>query len=171
MGDDEYHPIAKTGLNLTHQGGIGFMVVDAIDTMQIMGLKSEYERARKWIAHELTFDRDGTFNTFETTIRVLGGLLSAYHLSENDDVFLEKAVDLGDRLLSAFETPSGLPTSDVNLKLRQALKHVAPVSTAEASTLQLEFRYLSKITGQVKYWKKAEKASFLSARVKRKLTG
>ena len=30
-------------------------------------------------------------NLFETTIRVLGGLLSAYHLS-NDEVFLDKAV-------------------------------------------------------------------------------
>lgn len=34
---------------------------------------------------------------FETNIRVLGGLLSAYALT-NDKVFLDKAVDIGDRL-------------------------------------------------------------------------
>ena len=135
------------------------MVVDALDTMQIMGLKEEYASARNWIANDLTFERDGTFNTFETTIRVLGGLLSAYHLSDKDPVFLEKAKDLADRLLVAFDTPSGLPTSDVNLRARIQLKHVAPVSTAEASTLQLEFRYLSYITHEDRYWKKAEQVN------------
>jgi mannosyl-oligosaccharide alpha-1,2-mannosidase len=53
-------------------------------------------------------------NLFETTIRVLGGLLSAYHLSA-DKMFLEKAKDLGDRLMGAFTSPSGIPYSDVNL--------------------------------------------------------
>ena len=159
MGNDEYHPLSRKGSNLTWQGGVGFMVVDAIDTMQIMGLKEEYASARNWIANDLTFERDGTFNTFETTIRVLGGLLSAYHLSDKDPVFLEKAKDLADRLLVAFDTPSGLPTSDVNLRARIQLKHVAPVSTAEASTLQLEFRYLSYIAHEDRYWKKAEQVN------------
>ncbi|KAF8194965.1 glycoside hydrolase [Pholiota molesta] len=159
MGSDEYHPIARKGSNLNHEGGVGFTVVDAIDTMQIMGLTDEYQRAKDWIAQNLTFERDGNFNTFETTIRVLGGLLSAYHFSHNDPVFLEKAVDLGDRLLTAFDTPSGLPLSDVNLKLRKGVKGVAPTSTAEASTLQLEFRYLSVLTGNETYWRKAEHVS------------
>jgi mannosyl-oligosaccharide alpha-1,2-mannosidase len=30
-------------------------------------------------------------------------------------------------------------------------------STAEASTLQLEFKYLAKLTGEPHYWEKAEK--------------
>lgn len=45
----------------------------------------------------------------------MGGLLSAYHLSGGDSVFLEKATDLGDRLLAAFGTPTGLPMAMVNL--------------------------------------------------------
>ncbi|KAF9480359.1 glycoside hydrolase family 47 protein [Pholiota conissans] len=158
MGDDEYHPISRRGSNLNYQGGVGFTVVDAIDTMQIMGLMEEYKRAREWIAHNLTFERDGNFNTFETTIRVLGGLLSAYHFSDQDPLFLEKAIDLGDRITTAFDTPSGLPLSDVNLKLRRGVKGVAPTSTAEASTLQLELRYLSVVTKNETYWRKAEHA-------------
>ena len=67
MGSDEYHPISKTGSNLTDSGGIGYTVVDAIDTMQIMGLQEEYNRARNWISTELRFDRDGNFNTFEVS--------------------------------------------------------------------------------------------------------
>jgi hypothetical protein len=65
MGSDEYHPIARKGSNLNHEGGVGFTVVDAIDTMQIMGLTDEYQRAKDWIAQNLTFERDGNFNTFE----------------------------------------------------------------------------------------------------------
>ena len=67
MGDDEYHPISKTGSNLTRSGGIGYTIIDAIDTMQVMGLQEEYNRAREWISSELRFDRDGNYNTFEVS--------------------------------------------------------------------------------------------------------
>jgi len=64
-GDDEYHPISRRGSNLSDAGGIGYTVVDAIDTMVIMGLHDEEERARDWVANKLDFNRDGKFNTFE----------------------------------------------------------------------------------------------------------
>ncbi|KIO27809.1 glycoside hydrolase family 47 protein [Tulasnella calospora MUT 4182] len=168
FGHDEYHPLSQKGSNLSHNGGIGYMIVDSIDTMMIMGLEEEYERARNWIATKLSFEREGRHSTFETTIRVLGGLLSAYHLSsshshigEPDPIFLEKAVDLGDRLLSAFETPSGLPLPMVNLATMEGISdpdNPGLVSTAEVSTLQLELRYLSELTGDEIYWRTGEKA-------------
>jgi len=65
MGDDEYHPISHIGSNLTKAGGIGYTVADSIDTMVIMGLEDEYQRARAWVADKLSFDRDGNFSTFE----------------------------------------------------------------------------------------------------------
>jgi endoplasmic reticulum Man9GlcNAc2 1,2-alpha-mannosidase len=65
MGDDEYHPISRKGTNLTEAGGIGYTVVDSIDTMLIMGLTGDYVRARNWVANKMTFDRDANFNTFE----------------------------------------------------------------------------------------------------------
>jgi hypothetical protein len=82
-GSDEYHPVSHTGSNLTSSGGIGYMIIDALDTMHIMGLTSEYEHARLWIADSLSFDRPGLVNAFEVTIRVLGGLLSTYYLSHD----------------------------------------------------------------------------------------
>ncbi|KAI9569469.1 glycoside hydrolase family 47 protein [Boletus coccyginus] len=159
MGDDEYHPLSRRGSNLTKAGGIGYTVADAIDTMLIMGLDGEYQRARKWVQNHLSFERDAAFSTFETTIRVLGGLLAAYHLSEEDPIFLEKAQELGNRILPAFETPSGLPLSSVNLLRQEGVPdhdNNGLVSTAEAATLQLEFRYLSHLTGEDSYWEKAE---------------
>ena len=90
----------------------------------------------------------------------MGGLLSAYNLSMGEPVFLEKARELGDRILPVFDTPSGLPLSIVNLHLRQGVEdndNGGYVSTAEASTLQLEFRYLAYLTENDNYWEKAEK--------------
>ncbi|KZV67468.1 glycoside hydrolase family 47 protein [Peniophora sp. CONT] len=161
MGMDEYHPISKGGSLLTAAGGIGYTVVDSLDTMLIMGLKDEYARARDWVQNELSFDRDGEYSTFETTIRVLGGLLSAYHLSGGDKLYLDKAIDLGDRMLPIFEAGGvGLPTGKVNLGQRKGVVDMdnnGYVSTAEATTLQLEFKYLSALTEDDVYWRKAER--------------
>lgn len=65
MGDDEYHPISREGTNLTQAGGIGYTVIDSIDTMLLMGLNVEYERARTWVENTMSLERDGIFNTFE----------------------------------------------------------------------------------------------------------
>ncbi|KAJ7624463.1 glycoside hydrolase family 47 protein [Roridomyces roridus] len=159
MGCDEYHPIGHKGTNLTSAGGIGYTVVDSLDTMLIMGLDDEYARARAWVENHLSFDRDAEFNTFETTIRVLGGLLSAYDLTEGDPLYLSLATDLGERLLPVFDTPAGLPYSLVNLAQRKGVMdpdNRGLVSTAEAASLQLEFRYLAFLTEREEFWEKAE---------------
>lgn len=52
---------------------------------------SEFKEARNWVANSMVIQQAKDVNLFETTIRVLGGLLSTYHLS-GDDVFLNKAV-------------------------------------------------------------------------------
>lgn len=65
MGYDEYHPISKRGSNFSKDGGIGYMIIDALDTIQLMGLEEEYQRARRWIADSLSFDRDANYNLFE----------------------------------------------------------------------------------------------------------
>ena len=53
-----------------------------------------------------------TISVFETNIRFLGGLLAAYEVSECEDVrLLEKAVEVGDMLSLAFDTPNHIPTN------------------------------------------------------------
>ncbi|KAF8339752.1 uncharacterized protein EI90DRAFT_3144066 [Cantharellus anzutake] len=169
LGDDNYHPISKHGSNLTSAGGIGYTMVDALDSLMIMGLDDEVARVRDWIQKDLSFDRDASFNTFEVTIRVLGGLLSAYYISsivpssssagEFDDLYLQKAVDLGDRLLGAFKSPINLPYPSINLATYEGIPdkdNGILVSTAEIATLQVELKYLSHLTGDDKYWHAAE---------------
>lgn len=65
FGDDEFHPISKTGSNLTSSGGIGYTVVDTLDTLILMGLDDELARARTWVQDKLSFDQDGDYNVFE----------------------------------------------------------------------------------------------------------
>ncbi|KAF5360039.1 hypothetical protein D9758_007642 [Tetrapyrgos nigripes] len=159
MGYDEFHPISGSGHNLTYSGGgIGYTVVDAIDTMHIMGLKTEYETARAWIKDHLSFARKGAVSMFETTIRVLGGLLSAYHLT-SDPLYLTLAEDLGSRLIHGFNTPIGLPVTHVDLVkplVWQSSFHSVRLCPAEVGTLQLEFKYLAHLTGNETYWRKVE---------------
>lgn len=131
---------------------LGLTLIDALDTMYIMGLTEDFQEARNWVDTELNFNKNQEVNLFETTIRVLGGLLSAYHLS-GDDMFLTRAIDLGDRLMPAFQTTSGIPFSDTNLlTLRSHAPRWSPdSSTSEVTTIQLEFRDLSRCTGEDKF--------------------
>ena len=100
----------------------------------------------------------------QTTICVLGGLLSTYHLSNHDPLYLEKKAELADRILPVFDTPSGLPLPVINLVTMEP-SHTDDfsglVSVAEAGTLQLELRYLSHLTGNDVYWRKVEKVGLV----------
>ncbi|CAN6674527.1 endoplasmic reticulum mannosyl-oligosaccharide 1,2-alpha-mannosidase [Trichomonascus vanleenenianus] len=157
-GMDEYKPISKWGRNMGPKP-LGWIIVDSLDTMKIMGLDHEFKEARNWVAKELDYDMDYEVNTFETSIRMLGGLLSAYYLS-GDKMFLEKATDLGERLSGAFDSKSGIPYASVNLHTgRGKPSHTdqGASSTAEAATVQLEFKYLAHLTGKEEYWTMAER--------------
>ncbi|ODN95851.1 mannosyl-oligosaccharide alpha-1,2-mannosidase [Cryptococcus wingfieldii CBS 7118] len=170
-GADEYQPLSQTGSNLTESGGVGYTIVDSLDSLLLMDLIPEYQRARDWVRDNLHFDRDSQFNTFETTIRVLGGLLSAHYMSSTHaspeiqadaSLYLDLATDLGERLLGAFSSPSGIPWSGINLATRVGIPdkdNQGVASLAEAASLQLELKYLSHLTGDYIFWKKAEKVT------------
>ncbi|KAJ2745878.1 mannosyl-oligosaccharide alpha-1,2-mannosidase [Coemansia sp. BCRC 34301] len=150
FGSDEYHPLSRRGENMT-QAGVGYFIADVLDTLLLIGLKDEYKQGRDHLAATLTFDQPGTVSLFETTIRVLGGLLSAYHWSgETDAELLRLADELGDRLAWSFGTPTGIPPETVQLR-PNGKPYAYMSSTAEIGTLQLEFRYLAKLTGKQKY--------------------
>lgn len=75
---------------------------------------TEFPRKHENTQHDISKStsagmQDTTVNLFETTIRILGGLLSAFYLTGGDRVFLYKAVELGMRMTPAFHSPSGAP--------------------------------------------------------------
>ncbi|KAF2263624.1 seven-hairpin glycosidase [Lojkania enalia] len=170
-GYDEYHPVSRTGRYMAQPNGLGWIIVDALDTMMLMNLTQELKHAREWISTTLSYEKDQDVNTFETTIRMLGGLLAAHYLQDvlpgmkpengnEEDLYLEKAADLADRLIGAYDSPSGVPWASVVLKTGKGVASHADggaSSTAEATTLQLEMKYLAFLTGEEHYWDKAEK--------------
>jgi endoplasmic reticulum Man9GlcNAc2 1,2-alpha-mannosidase len=144
FGHDNLKPLTQTSSDWFN---LGLTIIDALDSLYIMDMQGEYGEGKRWVEESLKLDVNRDVNLFEVTIRVLGGLLSIYHLS-GEEMFLTKANDLGTRLMPAFDSPSMIPYSDVNLF---TLKAHAPKwspdsSTSEVTTIQLEFRDLSRTT-------------------------
>ena len=89
--------------------------VDAFDSFLMLAMPDEADQDKKIILSDLNFDVDNSVQVFEVTIRILGGLITAYEL-DADKKFLELATDLADRLLPAFNTPTGMPYRYVHLQ-------------------------------------------------------
>ena len=149
FGYDEVRPQSRQGTN--HWGGIGVTLVDSLDTLWIMNMHEEFQQARDWVHDTLSHDQNTKVSVFETTIRSLGGLLSAYDWSR-DVVFLEEALDLARRLMRAFVHPvvgeTILPFGEVNLQ--DGSCNMIPWAggnaiLSEFGTLQIEFRYLDEV--------------------------
>ncbi|CAH1719279.1 unnamed protein product [Chironomus riparius] len=156
-GKNELKPISKRA----HTGSIfgsyelGATIVDSMDTLYIMGMKDEFDEGREWIAKEFTLDNvSADISVFETNIRFVGGLLAAYALT-GDPIFKEKAQYVADKLLPAFQTPTGIPYALINFRSGSS-KNYGWASggssiLSEFGTLHLEFAYLSDITGNSVY--------------------
>uniref|UniRef100_A0A0X3PN84 alpha-1,2-Mannosidase n=1 Tax=Schistocephalus solidus TaxID=70667 RepID=A0A0X3PN84_SCHSO len=166
---DELDPIHCTGRgydfanrqNINVNDALGnyqLTLVDSLDTLAILGNVSAFKHAVELITHSLNFHIDTVVQVFESTIRVLGGLLSA-HLMITDpkkrfkslrpdhyaDELLSLAHDLANRIIVAFEgTPSGIPFPRVNLRLSSVeTLGYSHTCLAGAGSLLLEFGTLS----------------------------
>jgi len=153
-GQDQLKPLSKTFRNW-YDESLLMTPVDAFDTMILMGLTEEASETKELIINKLSFDKNFFVQNFELTIRLLGGLISAYQL-DGDKIFLNLAEDIGNRLLPVFNSKTGMPYRYVNLKsgeLRDSINN-----PAEIGTLMLEFGMLSKLTGNPVYYNKAKHA-------------
>ncbi|HYY95579.1 MAG TPA: glycoside hydrolase family 47 protein, partial [Pyrinomonadaceae bacterium] len=129
--------------------------VDALDTLILLGLKGEAASTKDYIVRNLSFDHDAYVQNFEVTIRLLGGLLSAYQLT-GDRRLLHLAEDLGNRLLPVFDSPTGLPYRFVNLRTGKV--QGPETNPAEAGTLLIEFGTLARLTRRPVFYEKAKRA-------------
>src|SRR3984893_18182119 len=153
-GHDDLRPLSKTPHDWYGQTLL-MTPVDALDTMILMSLTDEAKNTREYIARSLSFDKDIEVQNFEITIRLLGGLLSSYQLT-NDGRLLNLAEDLGNRLLPVFNSPTGLPYRYVNLKTGRVRD--AKTNPAEAGTLLIEFGTLARLTHKPIFYEKAKRA-------------
>ncbi|GBF63937.1 endoplasmic reticulum mannosyl-oligosaccharide 1,2-alpha-mannosidase [Trichophyton mentagrophytes] len=152
---DEVAPLS--GLALNPFGGWAASMVDGLDTLWIMGLYDEFAEAVKAIDdidfNNCTVDE---VNVFETTIRYLGGLLGAYDVSgQKYPSLLRKAVEIGQMLYVAFDTPNRMPIAHWDFKKAAAgarPKAADQMIVAEIGSLTMEFTRLTQLTGDPKYF-------------------
>lgn len=106
---DEVKPVSAGFKD--HFGGWGATLVDALDTLHLMGWSGDFSIAVADLKKvEFTVPRIENLNVFETTIRYLGGLLGAYDVSDQKhSILLQKAVQVGEMLYHAFDTPNRMP--------------------------------------------------------------
>lgn len=158
-------------------------LIDTLDTLVVMGDYANFRRSVSIVLRRYTsFHFDVNVSVFETTIRVLGGLLSAHLMAidpklsiyslnstesssrqsnnnkntdqievEYSNGLLYLAIDLGDRLLQAFDTDTGIPIGTVNLMYGIPEGETEIASTAGAGSLLLEFQVLSVLSGDARY--------------------
>ncbi|KAF2177899.1 glycoside hydrolase family 47 protein [Zopfia rhizophila CBS 207.26] len=150
---DELQPISGGAKNAF--GGWAATLIDALDTLWIMDMKTEFRTAVDAVAKidfgTTTLER---VNVFETNIRHLGGLLAAYELS-GENVLLQKAKEVGEMLYHAFDTPNRMPITRWNFHGAGSGKtQVADevVLVAEIGSLTMEFSRLSQITNDPKWY-------------------
>lgn len=150
-GLNELKPVLKQGHSSNLFGNIqGATIVDSLDTLFIMGMKDEFKEAKEWVDKNLEFSVNAEVSVFEVNIRFVGGLLSAYYLS-GEEIFRRKAIELGEKLLPAFNTPTGIPWALLNIK--SGIGRNWPWASggssilAEFGTLHLEFVHLTEVSG------------------------
>ncbi|XP_037823938.1 mannosyl-oligosaccharide alpha-1,2-mannosidase IA, partial [Lucilia sericata] len=156
-GKNELRPLSQRAHSSSIFGSmdLGATIIDGLDTLYLMGLEKEYKEGRDWIERKFTLDNvSADLSVFETNIRFIGGLLTMYAFT-GDNLYKERAQHVADKLLPAFQTPTGIPYGLVNPKTGLSKNYGwasgASSILSEFGTLHLEFSYLSDITGNPLY--------------------
>lgn len=159
-GYDELKPLSCSGVNTWSSSSL--TLIDALDTLVVMGNYSEFRRVVEHLTTKVDFDKDINVSVFETNIRIVGGLLAAHLMSHKAGVELEQgypcngpllrlAERVARKLLPAFDTKTGMPYGTVNLKYGVPEGETSVTCTAGIGTFIVEFGALSRLTGDPIY--------------------
>ncbi|XP_063823250.1 ER degradation-enhancing alpha-mannosidase-like protein 2 [Ostrinia nubilalis] len=157
---DELRPLSCDGVDTW--GSYSLTLIDALDTLAIMGNYTEFNRVVDILLQKKNFDSDINVSVFETNIRITGGLLSAHLLSYKTGAKLEPgwpcngpllrlAEDVAQRLIAAFDTTTGMPYGTINLRSGVPPGETSVTCTAGVGTFIIEFGTLSRLTGDPLY--------------------
>ncbi|XP_034665287.1 mannosyl-oligosaccharide alpha-1,2-mannosidase IA [Drosophila subobscura] len=155
-GSNELCPLTRRGCRGSVFGthSFGATIIEALDTLHIMGLKKEYQQSRDWIEANFSMENvSAALPVFELTSRLLGSMLSLYSLT-GEILYRNKALQIADKIMPAFDTPTGIPKSIINLKHGHAQ---SSNDISKFGALHLEFSYLSDITGNQVYRERVQR--------------
>lgn len=152
---DELKPLSNDSADPFN--GWGATLVDSLDTLWIMGFKRDFEYAVQNVSQiDFMTSPRKDIPLFETTIRYLGGLLGAYDISGGKyTVLLDKAVELADVIMGAFDTPNRMPMPYYEWApsyASQPHRSSSHIVMAELGSLAIELTRLSQVTKEVKYY-------------------
>ncbi|CAE7072201.1 unnamed protein product [Rhizoctonia solani] len=167
-GHDSLAPL--TNGYIDDRNGWGATIVDSLSTMHIMGLEAMFKEGVEFTL-DIDFSKsktDSTVSLFESTIRYIGGILSAYELDgKKDKRLVDKAQELADKLVHGWLSDNDIPYNELNFTTNQpiieelndaCLEDWFSAFAAVAGTLVLEWSRLSEYTGNAKYRELSEKA-------------
>lgn len=133
----------------------------------MLGDRPAFETAVRNTIKWVSFDVNTKPQVFETTIRVLGGLLSGhqfaskegqqFHLPWYKGELLDMAKDLGERLLPAFATPTGMPYARVLLSCWLVFVRELMNSSLISDTVLCEAKRLKRVSFVAVYGQQALK--------------
>ena len=149
-GFDEVAPIAGKPKDFFVDGhSFGLSIIEAMDTLYVMGLDDDLAACVKWLRSHLDFEVNANVQMFEAVIRMVAGLITGYYAT-GERFLLDGARDLADRLMPCFtKSPSGAPYRFANLKTGTVSDPQS--NLAEIGSNILEFGDLSRLTGDRKY--------------------
>lgn len=148
-------------------GNFSVTLIDSLTTIAIFNDRDKFYDTVELIRESFPrkFDLDSIVQVFETTIRIVGGLISSHlyatdpskgvYLGEQyDGILLDLARDMADRLLPAYLTTTGLPLPRINL--RHGMRSLTADMVAENNVAAMagpvfEFTMLSYLTNDEKY--------------------
>ena len=89
----------------------------------------------------------GIYTTSTNVSVLMTSIMQGMMVPGYDGELLDRALDLGQRLLRAFDTPTGIPYGSINLRRGVLPGESNITATAAAATLAIEFGTLSRLTG------------------------
>ncbi|KAI8976706.1 seven-hairpin glycosidase [Trametes punicea] len=143
---DDLTPISESFTDV--RNGWGASAVDALSTLFLIGEEEIFEEIVNFTSHiDFTISHTtDTVSIFETTIRYLGGMLSAYELSgQKYPALIKQAEILGTKMSAAWINGNKIPFGE--LDFNTSIPVIQTSNIAEAGTLTLEWSRLAKYTG------------------------
>ena len=151
-GCDEIYPQKPSGCHNYYPYSLLYTPIDAIDTIALMDIPDLLNDTIQLICYSgFTFHRDQSVGVFDLYIRLLGGLLSGYHFT-NEKCLYDLAVDLADIIYPTFTTSpplSGLPWIHINMKTGEIDFSEDGSSPAGSGTNIVEYGAISALTGGI----------------------
>ncbi|ODM92560.1 Mannosyl-oligosaccharide alpha-1,2-mannosidase isoform A [Orchesella cincta] len=127
-GQNELKPISQTGQNggIFGNAEIAATAIDSLDTLYIMEMMDDYQRAKGLVTNITFTGIDAAVSIFETNIRIVGGFLTAYALTQDrvSEAVLAEFGTLHLEFMYLSDVSGDVRFREKALKIREVMKNI-----------------------------------------------